>query len=219
MANLAMLRPMSKTLQEVAESQDLIGWGEFFHGKVSIKIRKIQEAHCIIAGTRINGADWMTQFVRQLVEISHSQWMYRNFTFHHHAKGYLQQRTEQDIRRDVNLLADTKTSDLPTECRYLLELPQRPSTSTSSVHDAYWILALRAAKTACSREEREYARSGTRAQGREPRVSKNLLDGVADSLPQHLQTDTPRRKCTGEMETPTNRTQWAFLHRNNANTL
>ncbi len=89
MANLAMLRPMSKTLQEAAESQDLIGWGEFLHGKVLIKIRKIQEAHCIIASTRINGAGWMTQFVRQLMEISHAQWMYRNFTLHHCAKGYL----------------------------------------------------------------------------------------------------------------------------------
>jgi hypothetical protein len=89
MANLAMLRPMSKTLQEAAESQDLIVWGEFLHGKVLIKIPKIQEAHCIIAGTRINGANWMAQFERQLVEISHAQWMYRNFTLHHYAKGYL----------------------------------------------------------------------------------------------------------------------------------
>ena len=77
MANLAMLCPMSKTLQEVAESHDLIGWDKFLHGKVLIKIRKIQEAHCIIAGTRINGANWMAQFVRQLVEISHAQWLYR----------------------------------------------------------------------------------------------------------------------------------------------
>jgi hypothetical protein len=90
----------------------------------------------------------------------------------------------------VDLLGDTKTSDLRTECRHLLELPQRPSTPSSSVHDAYRILALRAAKTACSGEEREYAQSGTRAQHREPKVSKNLLNGVADSLRQHLQMDT-----------------------------
>ncbi len=83
MANLAMLRPISKALQEAAESQDLIGWGEFLHGKVSIKLQKIQEAHCIMFGTKINGADWMVQFARQLVEISHAQWMYRNFTLHH----------------------------------------------------------------------------------------------------------------------------------------
>jgi hypothetical protein len=121
----------------VAESQDLIGWGEFLYGKVLIKIRKIQEAHCIIAGTRINGANWMTQFVCQLVEISHAQWMYRNFTLHHYAKEHLGQQMEQDIRREVDLLADTRPSDLPTKCRYLLELPQRPLTSSSSVRDAY----------------------------------------------------------------------------------
>jgi hypothetical protein len=57
MANLAMLRPMSKTLQEEAKSQDLIGWDKFLHCKVSIKICKIQKAHCITAGTRINGTN------------------------------------------------------------------------------------------------------------------------------------------------------------------
>jgi hypothetical protein len=163
MANLAMLRPMSKTHQEAAESQDLIGWGEFLHGKVLIKIHRIQEAHCIMAGTRTNGADWMAQFAHQLVEISHAQWMYRNFTLHHYAKRYLQQQTEQDTRREVDLLVDTRPLNLPMECRYLLELPQRPSTSLSSIHDAYWILALKAAEAACSRNEREYAQKSTGA--------------------------------------------------------
>ncbi len=155
MENLAMLRPMSKTLQEVAKSQDLIGWDDFLHGKVSIKIRKIWEAHCIITGTRINGADWMAQFARQLMKILHAQWLYRNFTLHHYAKGYLRLRTEQDIRKEVDLLMDTRLSDLPTECRYLLELPQIPSTTSSAIHDAYWVLALKATKTATSRDKRE----------------------------------------------------------------
>ncbi len=160
----------------------------------------------------------MAQFVRQLVEISHAQWMYRNFTLHHYGKGYLRQWTEQFIRREVDLLANTRPSDLPTKCRYLLELPQRPSTSSSSVHDAYWILAIRAAKTACSREESEYAQSGTRARRREPRFSKNLLDGVADSLRRHLQTDTPRRNANERRRHPPTDHDGSFQHRNNANT-
>jgi hypothetical protein len=201
---------MSKTLQEAAESQDLIGWGEFLHGKVSIRIRRIQEAHCIMAGTRINGADWMAQFARQLVEISHAQWMYRNFTLHHYAKGYLRQQTEQDIRREVDLLADTRPSNLPMECRYLLELPQRPSTSSSSVHDAYWILALKAAKAACSRDEREYAQKSTGAQRKEPRISRNLLDGVETSLRRHLLTDIPSRKRKHTTEKPTTKPRRVF---------
>ncbi len=107
MINLAMLRPMSAALREAVESQDRIGWVEFLHGKVSTKFRTIQQAHCIMAGTQISGDDWMTHFTRQLIDISHAQWLYRNFTLHHYTKGYLRQRTVNDIRREVEKLADT----------------------------------------------------------------------------------------------------------------
>jgi hypothetical protein len=80
------------------------------------------------------------------VEIAHAQWLYRNFTLHHYAKGYLQLQTEQDIRKEVNLLTDTRPSDLPTKCCYLLELPQILSTTSSAIHDAYWVLALKQQK-------------------------------------------------------------------------
>ncbi len=73
MANLATLWPMSAALREAAESQDMNGWIEFLHGKVSTKFWSIQHAHCIMAGTRISGDDWMTQFTRQLLDISHAQ--------------------------------------------------------------------------------------------------------------------------------------------------
>ncbi len=69
---------------------------------------------------------------------------------------------EQDNRKVVDLLTDTRPSDRPTKCRYLLELPQIPSTPSSAIHDAYWVLALKVAKTATSRDEREYVRKGTR---------------------------------------------------------
>ena len=55
MANLAIIRPMSTAMKEVAESQDEIGWVEFLHGKVSTKLRLLQKAHCIAAGTRTSG--------------------------------------------------------------------------------------------------------------------------------------------------------------------
>jgi hypothetical protein len=98
---------MSIAFQEVAESQDGIGWDEFLHGKVSKKFRTIQTAHCILAGTHITGDDWMKQFIQRLVEISHAQWLYRNFTLHHYVKGYLRQRTENDINCEVEILLNT----------------------------------------------------------------------------------------------------------------
>ena len=115
MANLATLQPMSAALREaeVAESQDMIGWIEFLHGKVSTKFWSMQLAHCIMAGTRLSGDDWMTQFTRQLLDISHAQWLYRNFILHHYMKGYLHQRTERDIKQEVEILVNTNLQTSP----------------------------------------------------------------------------------------------------------
>ncbi len=124
----------------------MIGWIEFLHGKVSTKFWSIQGAHCIMASTRISGNDWMTQFTQQLLDISHAQWLYRNFTLHHYTKGYLCQRTERDIKREVEILVNTKPTDIPKESRYLLDISFKPTKSTSVVDNLYWVLAMKAAK-------------------------------------------------------------------------
>ena len=96
---------MLAALREALESQDMIGWIEFLHGKVSTKFWSIQHPHCIMASPHISRDDWMTQFTRQLLDMSHTQWLYRNFTLHHYAMGYLHQQTERDIEREVEILA------------------------------------------------------------------------------------------------------------------
>ena len=118
--------------------------------------------------------------------MSHTQWLYRNFTLHHYTRGYLHQRTEQEIKREVELLANTCPSDLPQECRYLLELPQWPSPSSSLVHDKYWVLAMKAAKGTLLRKEKRWAEQGCQARQRALPHSRNLLDGVHLSLRCHL---------------------------------
>jgi hypothetical protein len=85
MTNLAKIWTM------VAQGQDRIGWVESLHGKVSTKIRTIQQAHCVVENTPINGNNWMAQFTGKLMDISHMQWLYWTFTLHHSTKGYLRQ--------------------------------------------------------------------------------------------------------------------------------
>ncbi len=60
MANLGV---MSTAMRKVPESQDEFGWVEFLHGKVSTKITQIQNAHCVLAGSNMNGSNWTTQFI------------------------------------------------------------------------------------------------------------------------------------------------------------
>jgi hypothetical protein len=88
---------MSAAMHKIAQSQDAIGWTEFLHGKVSTKIRRMQQTHCLLTNTNLNGDNWMVELTGKLIDISHSQWLYQNSTLHHLTKGYLQQRTEQEI--------------------------------------------------------------------------------------------------------------------------
>jgi len=66
-----------------AVDQDLIGWTEFLHGKVSVEIASIQRFHCMISPSCLfTGEDWMKAFISHLLQISHSQWIFRNYTLH-----------------------------------------------------------------------------------------------------------------------------------------
>ena len=181
---------MSRAFQEVAESQDGIGWDEFLHGKVTKKFWTIQNAHCILTGTNITGDNWMKHFIQRLVEISHAQWLYRNFTLHHYAKGYLHRRTENDINREVETLLNTRTSKIPPESQYLMEIAYRPQLSSPPVHNAYWVLAMKTARTCLLKTEANQARQSTRRRCMVRKPSQNLLEGVRVSLYNRLITST-----------------------------
>ncbi len=105
----------------------------------------------------------MTQFTQQLLDISHAQWLCRNFTLHHYTKGYLCQRTERDIKREVQILVNTKSTDIPKESHYLLDISFKPTTSTLVVDDSYWVLAMKAAKNYLQRQEQAKAEQGAGA--------------------------------------------------------
>jgi hypothetical protein len=122
MSNLLMIWPKSAAMYKVAQSQDAIEWTEFLHGKISTKMREMQQAHCLLTNTSLNGDNWMVELTKKLISSSHSQWLYQNFTLHQYTKGYLRQRTEQEIQREVERLMHTSNPNIPRESHYLLEI-------------------------------------------------------------------------------------------------
>ncbi len=101
----------SSQMLTAAASQDLIGWTEFLHGKVSKEIRCIQEVHCALSPCRITGKDRMKLLVTHLIHISHSQWILRNFTLHNKQCGYLHLQQHRDLLREVDSLLDTPSKE------------------------------------------------------------------------------------------------------------
>jgi hypothetical protein len=113
----------SLDVRVAAVGQDLIGWTKFLHGKVSLETVSNQQLHCMSSPScRPTGNDWMKTFISHLLQMSHSQWIFRNYTLHNKQRGYLRLCLRSDILRKIHELLETPPSDVPLESWYLLEL-------------------------------------------------------------------------------------------------
>jgi hypothetical protein len=64
---------MPQMISELAEEQDIIGWRDFLEGKISKKFYAIQRRFLVGAPSLLNGRDWVTRFISELLDISHTQ--------------------------------------------------------------------------------------------------------------------------------------------------
>jgi hypothetical protein len=76
--------------------------------------------------------------------MSHSQWLYRNFTLHHQTLGYLHRLEEKNLRDTARELASLKPEEVPKSSQYLLEI-DIDSEEQSFTSVSYWALAMKAA--------------------------------------------------------------------------
>jgi len=123
-------------IRVAAVGQDLIGWTEFLHGKVSVEIAAMQNLHCMSSPScRITGGDWMKTFISHLLQISHSQWIFRNYTLQQ--RGYLRLRLRKEVLHEIHELLETPPSEVPPESQYLLELDHSAMYKASYEEQAY----------------------------------------------------------------------------------
>jgi len=99
----------------------------------------------LINNEGLNGKSWSTNMVKQLLDMSHSQWLYRNFSLHHQTLGYLHRLVEETNLRDTaRELASLKPEEIPNSSQYLLEIDiESEEQSFTSV--SYWVLAMKVA--------------------------------------------------------------------------
>jgi hypothetical protein len=84
-------------------------------------------------------------FISLLIQISHSQWIFRKYTLHEKQRGYLRLRLHSEVLCKIHELLETAPSDVPPESQYLLELDHSTLYNASYKDQAYWVLALKAA--------------------------------------------------------------------------
>jgi hypothetical protein len=119
---LAEMGFMSPQFKALAISQDIMGWRELTEGHISTHFYAIQSFHLAMSSSYLNGEDWTKQFISKILQITHSQWIFRNIFFHDRKNGYLRNNTADELLEHINSLSEVSPKELPGLSRFLLEI-------------------------------------------------------------------------------------------------
>ena len=103
----------SREMMNVATALDAIGWVNFMEGKLPKALFSMQASALACSPSRLSIVDWSKQLVSRILHISHAQWIFRNFTLHDKAQGYLTQVKRQAILKEIDKLAQLDPNDIP----------------------------------------------------------------------------------------------------------
>jgi hypothetical protein len=142
--------------REYASAQDIIGWDHFVMGMVSHKLLPIQSAHFHTAGKSYRATGWIAGLITQLLQVTHTQWIYRCMLVHDRTTGVLISAHKADVLKEIENQLSLGPNDLAEEDRFLLECNFDEITSTSGEAQGYWLLGIQAAREAsCLRRKRK----------------------------------------------------------------
>ena len=130
----------------LGESQDRIGWRRFMEGMISKEFASEHNATYILGHSRLTGQAWARQLVQRLLEFTHGIWVYRNALMHDNVTGLLASDRKEDLLRHIMEQKDLGEEGLAEEDRYLLEINLDDLETSSGETQAYWLLAIKAAR-------------------------------------------------------------------------
>ena len=70
-------------------SQDMIGWHRFLDGMILKEYAPLQQKCAAVSGSRLIVKPWVSGHITRPLEITHRQWLYRNYMVHDSVKGTL----------------------------------------------------------------------------------------------------------------------------------
>ena len=167
---LSAMGHMSPQFKALAASQDVIGWRDFTEGHISTHFYAIQSFHLAMSSSYLNGEDWTKQFISKILQVTHSQWIFRNVSLHDRTQGYLRNKRSDEILHLVNELSEVSPEEIPENSRFLLEINFSELKNAHLETQTYWTIAMEAAIKA---QEMESAR-GARAKRTRHRLNTKI---------------------------------------------
>jgi hypothetical protein len=106
---------------KITESQDVIGWDNFAVGMVSIKLLPIQSSYLIKSISSAHAMRWISGLIMQLLQVTHTQWIYPCVLIHDCTTGTLILAHKEDLPRKIEHQLTLGPDSLAEEDRFLLE--------------------------------------------------------------------------------------------------
>ena len=130
----------------LARSIDSIGWRRLMEGMISKEVVEIQSKSQESEYHRMSLDKWGSQLVTKLMEVAHGQWLYRNVHVHDIVAGDLATKRKEEIWRELEYQMELGGEGLAEEDLYLLDINLDSLESSTGEDQAYWLIALRAAR-------------------------------------------------------------------------
>ncbi len=130
---MEQLGSMSTSMSEIAKDIDTIGWVDILHGRLPRLLLCFQVSFCALTNSRMTGRDWFKRLISKLINISHAQWAYRNFSLHNKLNGHLQLCKQEEVLTKIAELPLTPPEDIPEESRFLLEFESSTLDSSNLI--------------------------------------------------------------------------------------
>ncbi len=136
-------------MQELGISQDTIGWDHFVMGMVSRQFVKVQSAYLLHCNFSRPVSSWIVGLITQLLQVTHSLWIYRCALVHDWTTGMLISDHKEELMREIEHQLELGADGLAKEDRFLLECDFNELATANSEHQEYWLLAIQAAWEVC----------------------------------------------------------------------
>ena len=160
-----------------AEIHDILGWDNFVEGRISKRLVHLQAQYLSTIQTFVQPSSWASGLMRQLLLLTHQQWLYRNCTVHYKAEGRSLQQHEQILRK-VTTLLHTDEDMLMPEDRNLLHIDFANLADGPTIAQERWIASMNSA-LAARRIQR--ARRGRRVRLPNLRIRRRLRSPASDT--------------------------------------
>ena len=119
-------------------------------GMVSKEFEQQHEATYQAGRSRLSGKAWVRHLVQRLLEFTHAHgiWIYRNALMRDNVSGLLASERKEELLKLIAEEQERGEDGLEEEDRWLLEVNLDDLETTSGKTQAYWLLAIKAARRA-----------------------------------------------------------------------